>query len=100
MDFIRQNIIIIPRFEGFTLDDDGLLTFNNQIYVAPKDEFRSLILNKAHRELYMAHPGVTKMRADLKPLFFWKGMKANIVNHVAICLQCQQVKVEHRHPMG
>jgi hypothetical protein len=48
----------------------------------------------------MAHPGVTKMREDLKPLFFWKGMKADIVNYVARCLECQQVKAEHRHPTG
>jgi hypothetical protein len=38
------------------------------------------------------------MRIDLKPLFFRKEMKANIVNYVARCLECQQVKVEHRHP--
>jgi hypothetical protein len=58
------------------------------------------ILRKAHRGVYMAHLGVTKMRADLKPLFFWKGMKANIVNFVARCLECQQVKAEHRHLTG
>jgi hypothetical protein len=55
-----------------------------------------LILSEAHRAVYMAHPGVTKMRVDLKPLFFWKGMKADIVNFVARCLECQQVKAEHR----
>jgi hypothetical protein len=48
----------------------------------------------------MAHLGFTKMRADLKPLFFWKVMKIDIVNYVAICLECPQVKVEHRHPTG
>ena len=40
------------------------------------------------------------MRADLKPLFFWKVMKADIVNFVARCLECQWVKDEHRHPAG
>ena len=40
------------------------------------------------------------MRADLKPLFCWKGMKADIVNLVARCLKCQLVKAEHRHPTG
>jgi hypothetical protein len=59
-----------------------------------------LILSKAHRAIYMAHLGVTKMRAYLKPLFFLKGMKADIVNYVARCLECQQVKFEHRHPAG
>jgi hypothetical protein len=48
--------------------------------------------------VYMAHPGVMKMRVDLKPLFFWKGMKEYIVKYVAQCLECQLVKAEHRHP--
>jgi hypothetical protein len=41
-----------------------------------------------------------KMKVDLKTFFFWKGMKENIFNYVAICLECQQVKAEHRHPIG
>jgi hypothetical protein len=59
-----------------------------------------LILREAHRVVYMAHSGVTKIREDLKPLFFYKGMKADIVNYVARCLECQQVKDEHRHLAG
>jgi hypothetical protein len=59
-----------------------------------------LILSEAHRVVYMAHQGVTKMRAYLKPLFFWNGMKADIVNYVARCLECHQVKAEHRHLVG
>jgi hypothetical protein len=66
-DFIGQNTMMVPRFEGFTFDEDGLLRFKNQIYVPPNDELRSLILNEAHRAVYMAHPGVTKMRATLNP---------------------------------
>jgi hypothetical protein len=92
--------MMIPRFEGFTLNDDGLLRFKSQIYVPPNDELRSLILSEAHRAVYMAHSGVTKMRANLKPLFLWSGMKADIFKYVARCLECQQVKVEHRHPPG
>jgi hypothetical protein len=99
-DFIRQNTMMVPRYEGFSFDSDGLLRFRGRIYVPPNDELRMLILSEAHRAVYMAHLGVTKMRADLKPLFFWKGMKADIVNFVAICLECQQVKAEHRHPVG
>jgi hypothetical protein len=90
--------MMVPIFEGFTLDDDGLLRFKNQTYVSHNDELRSLILNEAHREVYMAHPRVMKMRANLKPLFFWKEIKEDIVNYVERCLEFQQVKVEHRHP--
>jgi hypothetical protein len=40
------------------------------------------------------------MRANLKPLIFWKGMNEDIVNYVAKCIECQLVKDEHRHPIG
>jgi hypothetical protein len=73
---------------------------NNWILVLPNDELRILILNEAHRTVYMAHPEVTKMREDLKPLFFLKGMKVNIANYVVRCLECQQVKDEHIHLAG
>jgi hypothetical protein len=62
--------MMVPRFEAFTLDDDVLLRFKNQIYVPPNEELRIFILNEAHKVVYMDHPRVTKMREDLKPLFF------------------------------
>ena len=76
------------------------MRFRGRIYVPPNEELRMMILSEAHRAVYMTHPGVTKMRVDLKPLFSCKGMKANIVNFVAKWLECQQVKAEHRHPTG
>ena len=59
--------MMVPRFEGYSFDSDGLLRFRGRIYIPRNDELRMLILSKAHREVYMAHPGVTKMMADLKP---------------------------------
>jgi hypothetical protein len=97
---IGQETMMVPRYEGYSLDDNGLLRFNGRIYIPPNDELRSLILSEAHQGVYMAHPRVTKMKEDLEPLFLWKGMKANIVSYVVRCLECEQVKDEHRHPMG
>jgi hypothetical protein len=39
--FIRQNTMMVPRFEGFTLDDNGLLIFKNLIYIPPNNKLRS-----------------------------------------------------------
>jgi hypothetical protein len=75
--------MMVPIFEGFTFDEDGLLRFKDQIYVPPNNNLRSLILNEDHRAMCKAHPGVTKKRSYLKPLFLWKGMNADIVNYVA-----------------
>jgi hypothetical protein len=73
----------VPRYEGYSLDNDALLRFRGRIYVLSNDELRMFILSEAHRAVYMAHSGVTRMREDLKPLLSWKGMKADIVNVVA-----------------
>jgi hypothetical protein len=52
------------------MDNDGLMRYNNHIYILPNNDLRSFILNETHRTTYMAHPGVMKMRVELKTLFF------------------------------
>jgi hypothetical protein len=83
---IEKDTMMVPKFEGYSFDNDGLLRYNDRIYVLPNNKLRILILSEVYRAVYMAHLGVTKMKEDLKPLFFWKGMKVDIVSYVARCL--------------
>jgi hypothetical protein len=64
--------MMVPRYEGYSLESDGILRPNGRIDVPPNEKLRNLFLKKAYRAVYMAHPGVMKMKEDLKPLFFWK----------------------------
>ncbi|WMV32627.1 hypothetical protein MTR67_026012 [Solanum verrucosum] len=57
-------------------------------------------MNKAHCSRYSIHLGSTKMYHDLKEVYWWNDMKRNIVEYVAKCSNCQQVKVEHKRPDG
>jgi hypothetical protein len=43
-DFIGQNTMMVPRYEGYSFDSDGLLRFRSRIYIPPNDELRRLIL--------------------------------------------------------
>jgi hypothetical protein len=61
---------MVSKYEGYSFDNEGFPRYNNRIYVSANDELRSLILREAHRPIYMAHTGVTKMKTDLKILFF------------------------------
>jgi hypothetical protein len=63
-------------------------------------ELKDKILNKAHESSYSIHPGGNKMYHDLKATYWWCGMKRDIVEYVALCNTCQQVKVEHQLPVG
>jgi len=65
--------MLVPSFEGYALYKDKLMRYDNHIYISPDEKLRNLILREAHRAICMAHTRVMKMRAGLKPLFFWKG---------------------------
>ena len=58
------------------------------------------ILDELHTTPYSLHPGTTKMYQDLRALYWWSGMKRDVVDYVAKCLTCQQVKAEHQRPAG
>jgi hypothetical protein len=62
------------------------------MYIPENGDIQSIILKEAHRALYCAHPGVKKMYVDMRKLFFWVGMKRDVVHFVAKFLECQQVK--------
>ena len=55
---------------------------------------------EAHHSRYSIHPGSSKMYHDLKEVYWWGGMKKNIVEFVAEYLNCQQVKLEHQNTGG
>nr|GEU93848.1 putative reverse transcriptase domain-containing protein [Tanacetum cinerariifolium] len=40
------------------------------------------------------------MYQDLKQLYWWLNMKANIATYVSKCLTCSKVKAEHQRPSG
>nr|GEV96235.1 putative reverse transcriptase domain-containing protein [Tanacetum cinerariifolium] len=41
-----------------------------------------------------------KMYQDLKPLYWWPNMKADIATYVSKCLTCAKVKAKHQKPSG
>lgn len=85
-----RNNMVTKDVEGFSILSDGTLVYKGRICV-PKDEvLRTEILDKAHRSVYVAHPGSTKMHRDLKRRFWWRGMKGFIAKYVERCLACHQ----------
>ncbi|GKA98097.1 putative reverse transcriptase domain-containing protein [Tanacetum coccineum] len=52
------------------------------------------------RKLLSIHPGSDKMYQDMKKLYWWPNMKADIATYVSKCLTCAKVKAEHQRPSG
>nr|GEU84798.1 hypothetical protein [Tanacetum cinerariifolium] len=57
---------------------------------------RDLVMHESHKSKYSIHPGLDKMYQDLKPLYWWPNIKADIATYVSKCLTCAKVKAEHQ----
>nr|GEW97792.1 putative reverse transcriptase domain-containing protein [Tanacetum cinerariifolium] len=78
----------------------GTLCLNNRSYVPCFGDLRTLIMHESHKSKYSIHSGSDKMYQDLKQLYWWPNMKANIATYVSKCLTCSKVKAEHQKPSG
>nr|GEV71805.1 reverse transcriptase domain-containing protein [Tanacetum cinerariifolium] len=59
-------------------------------------KLRDLIMNKSHKSKYSIHTGSDKRYQDMKKLYWWLNIKADIATYVSKCLTCSKVKVEHQ----
>ena len=83
-----------------TIRADGVLRLQDRLCVPNVDGLRKKILEEAHSSRYSIHSGATKMYRDLRQHYWWRRMKKDIVEYVARCINCQQVKYEHQRPGG
>ena len=82
------------------IKSDGIRYFDGRLWVPRYGDLRSLVMNEAHKSRYSVHPGSDKMYHDLKILYWWPNMKADIATYVSKCLTCSKVKVEYQKPAG
>ncbi|GJY75965.1 putative reverse transcriptase domain-containing protein [Tanacetum coccineum] len=79
---------------------DGTLCFNGRSWLPYYGDLRIVIMYESHKSKYSIHPGSDKMYQDMKKLYWWPNMKANITTYVSKCLTCAKVKAEHQRPSG
>nr|GFB10463.1 retrotransposon protein, putative, Ty3-gypsy subclass [Tanacetum cinerariifolium] len=78
---------------------DRTLCLNGKSWLPCYDDLRSVIMHESHKSKYYVHPDSDKMYQDVKKLYWWPNMKANIATYVSKCL-CARVKAEHQRPSG
>ncbi|GKB18348.1 putative reverse transcriptase domain-containing protein [Tanacetum coccineum] len=59
-------------------------------------KLRTVIMHESYKSKYSIHPGSDKMYQDMKKLYWWPNMKANIATYVRKCLTCAKVKAKHQ----
>ncbi|GJW92333.1 putative reverse transcriptase domain-containing protein [Tanacetum coccineum] len=84
----------------FETRPDGTLCIEKQSWLPRSRGLRDLIMHESHKSKYSIHPGSDKMYHDLKRLYWWPNMKAEIATYVSKCLTCSKVKAEYQKPSG
>ncbi|GJR72929.1 putative reverse transcriptase domain-containing protein [Tanacetum coccineum] len=79
---------------------DGTLCLRNRSRIPCYGDLRALIMHKSHKSKYSIHLGSDKIYQDLKKLYWWPNMKAEIATYVSKYLTCAKVKAECQKPSG
>ncbi|GJZ19623.1 putative reverse transcriptase domain-containing protein [Tanacetum coccineum] len=79
---------------------DGTLCLHGRSWIPCFGDLRELIMHESYKSKYSVHPRSDKMYQDLKKLYWWPNMKAEIATYVSKCLTCAKVKAECQKPSG
>ncbi|GJW17487.1 putative reverse transcriptase domain-containing protein [Tanacetum coccineum] len=79
---------------------DRTLCLNGRSWIPCFGDLRELIMNESHKSKYSVHPKSDKMYQDLKKLYWWPNMKAEIATYVSKCLTCAKAKAKYQKPSG
>ncbi|GKD65879.1 putative reverse transcriptase domain-containing protein [Tanacetum coccineum] len=88
------------RTEKLEPHADGTLCFNGRSWLPCYGDLRTVIMHESHKSKYSIHLGSDKMYQDMKKLYWWPNMKANIATYISECLTCAKVKAELQRPSG
>nr|GEX38466.1 putative reverse transcriptase domain-containing protein [Tanacetum cinerariifolium] len=86
--------------EPFEVRADGTKCLRGRVWLPLFRGLQDLIMLESHKSKYSIHPGSDKLYHDLKKLYWWPNMKADIATYVRKCLTCAKVKAEHQRPSG
>ncbi|GJU29494.1 putative reverse transcriptase domain-containing protein [Tanacetum coccineum] len=90
----------LGKGEPFEVRSDGTKCLKGRVWLPLFGGLRGLIMLESHKSKYSIHPGSDKMYHDLRKLYWWPNMKADIATYVSKCLTCAKVKAEHQKPSG
>ena len=61
-----QKQILEKRYEGYKLEEDGILTYKGRLYIPSIAELRRVVMDEIHQAPYSSHPGYQKTTANTR----------------------------------
>ena len=76
------------KYEGYKLEEDGLLTYKNGIYIPNVAELRRIVMDEIYQAPYSGHPRYQKTIATSRKQHFWPGLKKDMAEYISRCMKC------------
>nr|GEV76353.1 putative reverse transcriptase domain-containing protein [Tanacetum cinerariifolium] len=70
---------------------DGTQCLNGKSWLPCYGNLQTVIMHESHKSKYSVHPGSDKMYQDMRKLYWWPNMKADIATYVSKCLTCAKL---------
>ena len=84
----------------FPLTAAGLIMMGDKVYVPDVGALRTDIIKDMHQPAYAGHLGMSKTTDLVSRLFWWPGLRADVVAFVQRCHSCQVNKAATTAPAG
>ena len=72
----------------------------DRVYVPDVGDIRKVVMKETHDVPYAGYSGDQKTIAAVRKQYYWPGMKNDVAEYIARCMECQNIKVENRRPIG
>ncbi|GJX29026.1 putative reverse transcriptase domain-containing protein [Tanacetum coccineum] len=72
----------VIRTEKLEPRADGTLCLNGRSWLPCYGDLQTMIMHESHKSKYSIHPGSDKMYQDMKKLYWWPNMKADIATYI------------------
>ncbi|SJL08520.1 uncharacterized protein ARMOST_11884 [Armillaria ostoyae] len=73
-------------------EKDGILYYDNRVYVPRHSSLRGEIISQSHDHITAGHPGIAKTRELVQREYWWPKIQKDVEAYVKGCETCQRTK--------
>lgn len=98
-DPMRQKILVAKAIDSNSYPEfskvGDILRYNSRILVGSNSTLRNLIISNLHSYALGGHSGNQATYQRIRALFYWLGLKGQVIAFVQSCETCQKTKSEN-----